>query len=441
MKVISKMEIIRHNRGVREMKRSSSAVAFLLLAVSGPVLAQETVLQYMSWDPAQLEIEGPAIAQFEEMHNVTVETQALPPNDYWPRLSALAAAGDLPDVFAMSSGFVAEWAEAGNLADLSVHVNSVDLDNYYAAAVEAGMVDGKPYAFPQNWVAPVLFYNKDAFDAAGLEYPASDWTWDDFLNAAKALTVDQNGDGEPEQWGYYFYGRYAHTDGWIFRNGGRLINADETALEPNEAAVNALQFLTSLVTEHKVAPQPQALEGVRQQDVFPLGMAAMWVDGTWNIDNNREIIGDSFEWGVAPIPTGPDATTDTAVTYAWADMMSIAASSDQKELAWQFIQHMVGEGRTAVDFPGGKVPAYRPIAETEAWLEVGKQPDNKRLILELDNEPTYTGFTRNWSAWRGYAAAGSGGMNGEIDEVLNGRKSLDEAIDAFVAYGNDVLSR
>lgn len=423
------------------MSRTSFAVALLFAAVSGHALAQETVLEYMSWDPAQLEIEGPAIAEFEKAHNVKVERQALPPNDYWPRLSALAAAGDLPDVFAMSSGFVAEWAEAGNLADLGQQVGSVDIKAYYDAAVEAGMLDGKPYAFPQNWVAPVLFYNKDAFDAAGVAYPSNDWTWEDFLNAARALTVDENGDGQPEKWGYYFYGRYAHTDGWIFRNGGRLINAAETALEPNEAAINALTFLTSLVTEHRVAPQPQALEGVRQQDVFPLGMAAMWVDGSWNIDNNREIIGDKFKWGIAPIPMGPDATPETALTYAWADMMSISATSKKKDLAWAFIQHMVGEGRTAADFPGGKVPAYKAIAETEAWLEAGKQPDNKALILDLGAQPTYTGFTRNWSAWRGYAAAGSGGMNGEIDEVLNGRKSLEEAIDAFVAYGNDVLSR
>ncbi|GLQ56511.1 ABC transporter substrate-binding protein [Devosia nitrariae] len=423
------------------MKRSSPFAALVLVAVSGQVLAQETVLRYMSWDPAQLEIEGPAIEEFETAHNVTVETQALPPDDYWPRLSALAAAGDLPDVFAMSSGFVAEWAEAGNLANLGEQMEGVDLNAYYGAAIEAGMVDGEPYAFPQNWVAPVLYYNKDAFDAAGVDYPSDDWTWDDFLNAAKALTIDENGDGEPEQWGYYFYGRYAHTDGWIFRNGGRLINAEETALEPTQEAVNALEFLVGLVSEHTVAPQPQSLEGVRQQDVFPLGMAAMWVDGTWNIDNTRQVAGDSFAWGIAPIPMGPDATPETAVTYAWADMMSIAETSEQKDLAWQFIQHMVGEGRTPADFPGGKVPAYKAIAETESWLEEGLQPDNKGLILELGAQPTYTGFSKNWSAWRGYAAAGSGGMNGEIDEVLNGRKSLDEAIDAFVAYGNDVLSR
>ena len=54
---------------------------------------------------------------------------------------------------------------------------------------------------------------------------------------------------------------------------------------------------------------------------------------------------------------------------------------------------------------------------------------------------TYTGFSKNWSGWRGYDSTGSSGMNGELDEVLNGRKSLDDAIEALVIYGNDVLSR
>jgi multiple sugar transport system substrate-binding protein len=424
------------------MKQSITFAALVLGLTVSHAGAQEITLRYFMWDPAQLEIERPAIAEFENANpGVRVDVQAMPPNDFWPRLSAQAAAGDLPDVFSMSSGFVKEWAAAGNLADLTDVAAQTDLSAYYEAAVDVGRVNDGFYAFPQNWVAPVLYYNKDAFDAAGIDYPDSDWTWEDFTEAARALTVDENGDGQPEQWGYYVYGRYAHTDGWIFRNGGVLVNEDETALAPNDQAVAAIRFLTDLVNVEKVAPAPQDMEGIRQQDVFPLGLAAMWVDGTWNVDNNRDIIGDSFEWGIAEIPMGPDATPETARTYAWADLMSVAHNTEHPELAWAFIQHMVGAGRTAADFPGGKVPAYRAIAETQEWLEEGQQPDNKGLILELGNQNTYTGFSRDWSAWRGYAASGSGGMNGELDEVFNGRKSVDDAIEDFVAYGNDVLSR
>ena len=423
------------------MKTIRTALGALVLS-AGFAQAQDTTLTYMSWDPEQLEVERAAIAAFEEANpGVTVEATAMSTRDYWPRLSALAASGDLPDVFMMSSGFVKEWAAAGNLKDLSDVVSDEELSNYYEGAASVGVIDGQRVAFPQNWVAPVLFYNIDMFEAAGAETPQPDWTWDDFLNAAKALTVDEDSDGTPETYGMYLYGRYAHIEPWVFRNGGRYLNADETALELNEAAVNALTFLTDLVNVHGVAPQPQQMEGVRQQDVMPLGMAAMWVDGSWNIANTRDIVGDGFRWGIAQVPMGPDATPETAAAYAWADMLSVGKDTENADLAWAFIQHMVGGGRSAGDFLGGKVPAYIDIATSDAWLETDQMPANKGLLLEIGEQPVYTGFSKNWSGWRGYDSTGSSGMNGELDEVLNGRKSLDEAITALTAYGNDILSR
>jgi len=415
--------------------------ASLLASVAATASAQDTTLTYMLWSTDQVEVEAPAIAAFEAANpGVTVEVQAMPPAEYWPRVSALAASGDLPDVMAMSSGFVQEWAEAGNLMDLTPLIGDASLEGYFDSAVEIGRIDGQQVAFPQNWVAPVLYYNRTAFDAAGLDYPSADWTWDEFRAAAEALTLDEDGDGTPEQYGYWVYGRYAQTDPWVFRNGGRYVTADGAALEFNDEAVNALAFLASIVDDG-FAPRPQELEGIRQQDVFGMGMAAMWVDGSWNIDNNRTLIGDSFEWGIAQVPMGPDATPETAVAYAWADMLAVTTDSEQADLAWAFVQHMTGPTLTAADFTGGKVPAWTATAETEEWLGRGQQPDNMELILEIGTQPLYTGFTPSWSEWRGYAAAGSGGLNGELDEVFNGRKSLDDALAAAMTYGNDVLSR
>lgn len=415
--------------------------ATAIAGFAGAAAAQDTTLTYMLWSTDQAAIEAPAIAAFEAANpGVNVDVQAMPPDDYWPRVSALAASGDLPDVMAMSSGFVQEWAEAGNLMDLAPLIGDSALDGYFESAVEIGQIGGQQVAFPQNWVAPVLYYNRTAFDAAGLAYPSAEWTWEDFRAAADALTIDADSDGTPEQYGYWVYGRYAQTDPWVFRNGGRYVTEDGSAIEINAAAINALAFLAGIV-DAGFAPRPQELEGIRQQDVFGMGMAAMWVDGSWNIDNNRRQIGDSFEWGMAQVPMGPDATSETAVAYAWADMLAVTTDSDQTDLAWALVQHLTGPTLTAADFTAGKVPAWTATAQTEEWLGRGQQPDNMELILEIGTQPLYTGFTRNWSAWRGYAAAGSGGLNGELDEVFNGRKSLDDALAAATAYGNDVLSR
>ncbi|MGJ8530222.1 ABC transporter substrate-binding protein [Maritalea sp.] len=426
------------------MKLIPKVIAGMVLASAATAaLAQDITLTYMSWDPKQVEVEWPTIADFEKAHpGVKVKIIEVPADQgYWPKLTSMAAGSSLPDVFMMSSGFVKEWGEAGNLLDLTGLVTDEQLSEYYESAANIGLVNGKRVAFPQNWVAPVMFYNIDMFEAANVPLPTADWTWDEFLSAAKSLTIDKNGDGKPDQWGMSLYGRYAHIEPWVFRNGGRYLNEDETALDLNDEAVNALRFLTDLVVKEKVAPMPQEMEGIRQQDIFPLGMAAMWVDGSWNIANTRDNADASMNWGIVQVPVGPDATTDSAVAYAWADMLSVGATSKHPDLAWEFVQHMVGGGRSASDFLGGKIPAYVSIAQSKDWLEKDQRPANKELLLQIGEQPVYTGFSRNWGAWRGYAADGAGGMNGELDEVFNGRQSLEEAIEKFTAHGNDVLSK
>jgi multiple sugar transport system substrate-binding protein len=362
--------------------------ASALACIASVAAAQDKTLTYMLWSTEQAEIEVKAIAAFEAANpGVKVEVQAMAPKEYWRRVSALAASGDLPDVMAMSSGFVQEWAEAENLLDLTPLIGGTPLDGYFKSAVEIGQIGGKQVAFPQNWVAPVLFYNRTAFDAAGLAHPTADWTWEDFAAAAKALTVDTNADGKTDQYGYWVYGRYAQTDPWVFRNGGRFISADGTKLEINDAAKNALAFLASIV-DQGFAPRPQELEGIRQQDVFGMGMAAMWVDGSWNIDNNRALIGDSFEWGIAQVPVGPDASPETAVAYAWADMLAVTNDSAQTDLAWALVQHLTGPTLSAADFTGGKVPAWSATAMSERVMPSEKPPANPNTSEALNKPMT-----------------------------------------------------
>ena len=414
--------------------------SFLFFVVFQSASAQ--TLSYMMWDPSQLEIEKATIAKFESSNpGVNIEVSAMPPKEYWPRISALAASGDLPDVFAMSSGYIQSWHADGQLRNLKAYADKLDMSKWFSGAMDVARLGNGLYAFPQNWVAPVLFFNKDAFDAAGIKYPNSNWTWSDFLTATVALTKDKDNDGRIDQYGFWAYGRYAHIEPWVFRNGGKLLTTNRTSIAPDFRAIEAMKFLTDLANLHHVAAKPQDMEGIRSKDVFPMGMTAMWVDGSWNIAHLRKAAKGKFRWGISQIPMGPNAKPATAKGYAWADMLAVSPNTKNTDLAWKFIMYMTGSGRKAKDFLGGKVPAYRPIAESDAWLERDLQPSNKEVLLEIGSGTTTTSFTPKWSKWRGYAASKSGGMNGELDEVFNGRQSLRKAIDNFVEYGNKVLSK
>jgi ABC-type glycerol-3-phosphate transport system substrate-binding protein len=292
-----------------------------------------------------------------------------------------------------------------------------------------------PFAF----VVTVLYYNQDAFDAAGIDYPSEDgWTWEEFLATAQALTIDNDDDGVIDQYGFWFYGRYAHIESWVYNNGGSLLNEAREGFEPDGNAVETLDFLVSLVQEYDVAPTRGEMEGIRQQDVFPLGLAAMWVDGAWNISNNRtQLEGSDLRWGLAPVPQGPSA--DSPASYGWPDLMAISATTDYPDESWDFINCMTGPLRTIERTFPGKIPIYRPTAESEEWLELDQLPANKSFLLDWATFAGPTSFTPGWGQWRGYVDGA--GLEGQIDAAVSGDITVEEALAATAATADDVLGR
>ncbi len=402
---------------------------------------EDVTMSYFMWDPSFEDTEQIMVDKFIAAHpNVTIDFQVIGTPDYWTKLEALSAADDLPCVFNMSAGFVDQWISDGLLLDLQSYVDAdINADDYYSGVFDVvrDKNSGNMHAFPFAFVETVLFYNKDAFDAAGIPHPQAGWTWDDFLSAAEALTLDDNGDGVVDQYGYWFYGRYAHIESWVYQNNGRFLNENKTRFEPNDNAVEALAFLDSLIHEHGVAPEPKEMEGIRQQDVFSLGLAAMWVDGAWNINGNRDNIGDTFNWGIAPIPRGPQAEGDAA--YGWPDSMAIASACEHPDLAWEFINFMTGPERTIDLTFGGKIPIYQPVALSEEFLEKDQQPDNKEFLLEWAQNTGPTTFTPGWGEWRGYTDGA--GLEGQVGDVFNGVTDLDTALGNVTDHANSVLER
>ncbi len=429
-------------------KRLFLLFSLTLMMLSGvvSVQAQDVTLRYFMWDPSFEESEQVMVDICSAEVGVNVEFEVIGTPDYWTNLQALAAAGDLPDVFNMSSGFVDEWIADGLLLNIQEYIDRDIMPNaedYFTGLLDVARAPdkttGDAYAFPFAFVETVLFYNMDAFDAAGLEYPSEDgWTWDEFLTAAQALTIDEGDDGLVEQYGFWFYGRYAHIESWVYNNGGSFLSEDRTSFAPNEGAVEALDFLVSLVQEHGVAPTSGEMEGIRQQDVFPLGLAAMWVDGAWNISNNRDQLeGSDLRWGLAPIPQGPSATEPQA--YGWPDLMAIASTSEHPDEAWAFINCMTGPLRTVdLTFPG-KIPVYRPTAEADEWLELDLLPANKGFLLDWAVYTGPTSFTPGWGEWRGYVDGA--GLEGQIDAAVSGNVTVEEALAAAGETANAVLDR
>lgn len=424
----------------RIMQLFGVSLLFTLLSIS-VAQAQDVTLTYYTWVSGEADEKERALTETCEAElGITVEYTSVPgAGDMMTELRALNTAGELPDVFWMSSGFIDEFAQDGLLLNIQEYVDRDIMpiaDEYFTASFDAGRwpdkSEGDIHAFTHHFVETVLYYNIDAFDAADLDYPSVGWTWDDFLATAQALTFDENEDGLIDQYGHYFYGRYAHIESWVYQNGGRWLNAEKTEFAPDEAAMEAVMFLDSLIDEYDVAPTPAEMEGI--DNPFGQGLAAMWVDGAWNIDGIRD---SGINFGIGPIPRGPQAEGDTA--YGWSDMVAVNANSEHPEEAWQLIKCVTGENRTIDLVDDGKIPVYRSVALSEGWLEADELPANKGFLLEWADNIGPTSFTPGWGEWRGYV--GGSGLQGTLDEAFNGNMSIEDAIAAADDVATEVLAR
>jgi multiple sugar transport system substrate-binding protein len=405
---------------------------------------EDIVLQYWSWDPELKTRNEGMIEKFEAANpNITIEMTTIEPKEYWTKIRIMASQKNLPDIFNLSAGYLEEWAQNGLLLDLGSFIEN-DLDksqfymNLFDAVKDLSGTDSY-YAFPYALVTTCMYFNKDLFDEAGIAYPDSEWTWADFRDAAIKLTKDLNNDGSIDQWGYWFYGRYAHIESWVYANDGYLINRDTMTYAPDKNALEAIAFLTDLVLKDNAAPSKKEMSAFRQQDVFPQGAAAMFVDGSWNIDNNRNVAGDSINWGIAELPKGPNG--DGSLTYGWPDSLAIAPTTKHAEAAWEFTKFAAGEGLTMDMVMAGKIPSYKPLTESADFLEAGQQPSNKDLLIKQAAEEMRTSFTLSWGEWRGYGAAESLGFNGIIDGIIDRELSYDEALEIAEENVNIVLNR
>ena len=123
-------------------------------------------------------------AEYEGQYHVTPITTNL--EEYYPKLNALVASGDVPDVFIVSPGpNLTDYVEPGVAAPLDDYLADGWKDTFTSDAVFSQQTyDGKIYAVPLNIAAACCFYNTEMFEAAGAKVPTN---WSEMLDACEKL--------------------------------------------------------------------------------------------------------------------------------------------------------------------------------------------------------------------------------------------------------------
>ncbi len=348
-----------------------------------PVMAQDPVtIRLIAWgDDTEVEARRQTIAMFEEA-NPGIKVDFLhTPSDYMTKLQTMLAGGDYPDAIYLGNGDAPAFVQRGQLLPIDSYIarDNLDLSDIFPANLALYNVDGVQYGFPADAPSQQIFYNKNLFQAAGVDVPPSDWadetwTWDAFLEKAIAVTnVDKN------QYGFQVKAGFRFWWVWITANGGNFFSDDGSACVLNSPeSVEALQFLADLIHVHKVAPTMDVASELSSGSLFEAGVTAMEPYFP-AIGYMRSHIGDKFDWDVAPHPAGKAGKS----CAGGGTGTMIAANAPHPEEAWEFLKFMIShdavEKWTEVM---GIVPPLKSVADSDVFLTPGQPPEHIKVFTD-----------------------------------------------------------
>ncbi len=301
--------------------------------------------------------------------------------DFRRRLAADFAANTPPDVFLINYRRYGPFVAGGALEPIGPYLarsRQIRGEEFYAQALEAFTWQGMLMCMPQNVSSPVVYYNKALFDAAGIAYPADDWTWDDFLATARALTVERDGDGIVDQFGLGIEPTIVRAAPFIWMNGGDVVDDPEhpTSLAlAGPAARAALAWFIGLQTEHHVVPDAVAEAAESSLSRFMRGGLGMYVDSRRATPEFRRI--ERFDWDVAPLPGGKQRAS-----ILHADAYCMAAAGTHQDAAWRFVEFAnTRQGQELLARTGRTIPSRIDLAGDPAFLDPQVKPANSQAFL------------------------------------------------------------
>jgi len=381
--------------------------------------------------------------RFQETHpDIAVDVQQ--PNIYGGGAAfSIKALAENADCF----GWVPQFQDPENL-DAILNLEpfldadpSFDSDDFYPIMLERFTHQGQLWGLPAEASTYIIEYNQDLFDTAGVDYPALDWTVDEFLAVAVALTQ-----GEDEEKVYGLVTSFYEVNDLVFmieRHGAVLMDdsKDPPTIDfSSDSVAEAMQWYVNLSAEYGVKPvymgdiadiltaQTGALE---REELINSGQGAMWTaTGAMNVLGERE----GLNVGVAPLPAG---AAGAAGAYVSAEGYFISAGTEARQACWQWIAFLTSQPEAAQN-----IPARRSVAESDAFRQrVGDDRADTYLVTMaaadrpsslqfLDDEP-WMGVGLIWLG-RAYSQA--------VDDEMPLGEALSQAQDTFDQYRACVIA-
>ena len=241
----------------------------------------------------------------ESQSDYVVEMEIMPWDVLGQRLLPALGAGEGPNLAIGGAESVGQNANEGAFASLDEFYASWDeQDQVFPASIAATEWEGEHFSVPMTFSPILTYYNRALFEEAGLDPDSPPTTWDEFEQAALALTEDEDGDGTPDQYGFVLPDHISPPIWEVFMwgNGGGTISEDgQTATIDDAASIEAVTRWSTLLRDSQISPA--GINGPDGEALFAAGRVGMVVTGPWMINGFTEA---GIDFGVTGVPEGPE---------------------------------------------------------------------------------------------------------------------------------------
>lgn len=351
-----------------------------------------------------------------------VEKHVIANNDYDNKIKVMLAGGsdEIDCLWIRTPAQVKQYMANGVLEDLSssAEASGVDLSSIINTSLAA--VSGEKsdfYGLPVTGSCWMLFYNKELFDKAGVDYPIN-LTWDEYCDLAAKLT--QTGDD-----GTQYYGGICPL--WTMNLGATCVDEYLTDDAPLTRTAEYLQILHRMYVDDAshVSVEEMSAGTFDINSYFSAGNIYMMINGDWEF----RLLDTDFEYAAAPLPIFKDAEEGTSVGQS--AYLCMPTSCKNKQGAYEFIEYYTtsSEGTTIIA-KGHDVPSYSTPEALEAYKkEITADGVDYRFSAKIHDEQ---GLNDNYSAI-------DSAFKEETQLYLLDEESLDDAMNNFYELRNQIV--
>ncbi|MBX2997766.1 MAG: extracellular solute-binding protein [Caldilineaceae bacterium] len=337
--------------------------------------AQEAItLDFFAWgDQTDLPAWEELSRNYTEMNpNVTINVSPTPPgsggSDYYAALQTQFAGGAAPHIASFQGWEWQPYADRDLLAPLDDYIEQSGLTGPYPEGVQSLEVstrrNGSRYLLPLQIATMVMFYVPKLFEEAGVDLPTDDWTFEDFLAKAEAIT-DTSGDRR--RYGYQANGNWVRDIHWIRGTGvqefDELVDPRQAMFDQPEIAEVVQIVAQDVIYNMGVAPLPADTD--TGANTIQTGNAAMKYEGPWfftqlNSPALRES-GQQIEFDVVLMPQQQDSERPHR---GWAEGVAVPRTN-RADAAWGFVSYMGGaDGNRIYSTITGRIPNDLSLIES-----------------------------------------------------------------------------